>query len=53
MKNLSFFKGLLVGSFLAISVWVVAISAVSSILNINTPTLETVQSEIYSNTPPA
>jgi len=53
MKNLSFFKGLLIGGFLSISVWTVAISAMSSILDLNTPTEEAVQSAIYANTPPS
>ena len=53
MKNLTFFKGLLIGGFLSVSVWVVAISAMSSVLDTNTPTKEAVQLEIYANTPPS
>ena len=53
MKNLSFFKGLLIGGFFAISVWAVAISAVSSVLDSSAPTQEAVRAEILLNTPPA
>jgi len=53
MKNLSFFKGLIIGSIVSISVWVIAVSAVSSILDTNTPTKSEVQTKIYATNPPA
>ena len=56
MKNLSFFKGLIIGSIISISVWVIAASAVTSVWDSNTPTVPTkseVQSKIYATNPPA
>jgi len=54
MKNLSFFKGLIIGSIVSISVWVIAVSAVSSVLDNNaTPTKSEVQTKIYATNPPS
>ena len=53
MKNLSFFKGLIIGSIVSISVWVIAVAAVSNIIDTNTPTKSEVQAEIYATNPPS
>lgn len=53
MKNLSFFKGLIIGSIVSISVWVLAVSAVTSAMDSNTPTKTEVQTEIFATNPPS
>jgi len=54
MKNLSFFKGLIIGSIVSISVWVIAASAISSIIELDkAPTKAEVQTTIYATNPPS
>lgn len=52
MKNLSFFKGLLIGGILAASVWTIAITSVVNMMDKTPITKEAAQAEIYATNPP-